>query len=128
MYRVAPLMDQRLFRIAGHRPQRLTNRDVPALARAIQAAIRRQANIDRHVINDVYCIRFYSPSFELLVRSEDWAKVVPFLKDGTFDPLISPVSQVFVSDRRSYYDVSVLDRTDPELFDRLVRILTPLFP
>jgi len=121
-------MDQRLFRIAGHRPQRLLKRDVPTLARAMVAVIRKQANVDKFVINDVYAIRFYGPGVDILVRSEDWRLVLPYLTDGTFDPLIVPVSQRTVLHRNDYYDISVVDRNDPELYERIIRILDPLFP
>lgn len=121
-------MDQRLFRIAGHRPHRLTKQDVPALARAMLAVIRRQGVLEKYAVRDVYCIRLSGPGFEVLVRSEDWAKVLPFLKDGTIDPLTLPVSQAMVSNRAAYYDASVLDRTEPDLYMRIVRVLDPLFP
>jgi len=120
-------MDQRLFRIGGSRPQRLTKQDLPTLARAMVAVIRKQAQLHRYAVRDVHCIQFSGPGIDLLVRSEDWVKVLPFLKDGTFDPLILPVSQDRVSSRTVPYDASVADLVDPELYHRILRFLDPLF-
>lgn len=120
-------MDQRLFRIGGLRPHRLTKQDVPTLAKAMVAVIRGQASIYRHVIRDIHCLRFSGTSIDLLVRSEDWVKVLPFLKDGTLDPLVVPVSPYTVLDRRATYDASVVDANDPELYFRIITILDPIF-
>jgi len=120
-------MDNRLFRIAGFRPHRLTKHDVPTLASAIVASMRQQANVQRLAVREVLCVRLWGTGFDILVRSEDWTKVVSFLQDSSFDPLIVPVSQAMVSNRSTYYDASVLDRNDSELRDRVIRALEPLF-
>lgn len=120
-------MDQRLFRIGGHRPHRLINRDVPALARAIVAYIRKQARVDKHQIQNVTCLHFIGGSVDFLVRSDDWAKVVPLLKDGSFDPLVVAVHTPNVRTRTEQFDPAVSDINDP-LYQRIVDVLNPLFP
>jgi len=117
-------MDQRLFHANGHRPHRLTNKDVPDLARAIVAYIRKQASLNKHYIHDVSCISFSGVGVDILVRADDWAKVVPLLKDGSLDPMVVPVSTVNI---RARAGTSVLDTSDP-LYKRTVELLSPLFP
>lgn len=117
-------MDQRLFRIQGHRPHRLTNKDVPALARAIVSYMRKQAILNKHYIHDVSCISFSGVGVDILVRADDWAKVIPLLKDGSLDPMLVPVTTVKV---RTGVPASVLEDSDP-LYKKAVDLLSPLFP
>ena len=80
-------VDNRLLSAYGKRPHRLTRNEVPELARALTAWVYRQVNIDKLVVgNNVPCIRlFNAKGVEVLVRSDDWAKLVPYLKDGSLD-------------------------------------------
>lgn len=122
-------MDNRLQQADGLRPQRLTRREVPALARALVAVIRRQADVDRHLIGDTPCIRIVNlgAGVNVLVRSDDWQKLVPYLKDGTLDVSQLPVARPVVLNPRVSRDASVVDVWDSELYGRVVALLETLF-
>lgn len=122
-------MDHRLFRIFGQRPHRLLKRDVPELAVAITAFLRGRATITRHVVQDVPCLHFSGDTgINLVVRSDDWAKVVPYLKDESFSPTIVPVARPGVLHASANYSPSVAEIRDPELYERVVTALNLLFP
>lgn len=123
-------MDQRLYRVYGDRPHRITQNEVPELARGILAFIRKQARVDRVAVNNVGAIRLFSATagVDLLVRSDDWIKLVPYLKDGTLDTTLLPVAEAQVFDTSSKFDSSVLDVSDKELYDRILTLLNQLFP
>lgn len=120
-------MDQRLFSIAGLRPQKLTREDLPALATAMVGAVRHRITIDSHVINDVPCIRFFGPGVNVLVRGDDWIKVVPYLKDNSFDVTIIPVAQQVVLDSTTRFDPAVITVADAALYNRILTVLRTLF-
>lgn len=120
-------MDQRLSRVAGLRPERLTPHELPGLARAMIAYVYKQVRLTHVLIQGVTCVRFYGPSTNFLVRQDDWIKVVPYLKDGSFDNLTVSVSAPLVRDRGAFYEESVVDINDP-LYRRILNVLTTLFP
>jgi hypothetical protein len=122
-------VDQRLYRVAGNRPHRLTRNEVPELARGLLAFIRRQALVEGVAINSVGFIRLYSEGagVDLLVRSDDWIKLVPYLKDGTLDTTLLPVPEPYVLNPVSRFDASVLDANDRELYNRILTLLRQLF-
>jgi hypothetical protein len=103
-------MDQRLFRIHGTRPQRLTKQDLPQLAKAMVAYMRKEASVERAFAQNIAYVRFSGVGINVLVRSEDWVKVVPYLRDGTFNAIITPVGK------------------DSDMYYRILRTLDPLFP
>jgi hypothetical protein len=122
-------VDNRLYHVNGARPHRLTRNEVPALTRALMGIIRRQAFIDRHVVSDVPCIRIHNngKGINILVRSDDWAKLLPYLKDGTLDLELLPVEQPCVLNPNTYYDPMAGDVWDPELYARISTLLNTLF-
>lgn len=122
-------MDNRLFKIYGSRPQRLTRNEVPALARGIVAVLRGRASVDRYVIHDIPCTRLFNPGggINILVRSDDWVKVVPYLKDGTLDTTQFPVNTPGVLYPNTFFDPSASVIWDTELYERVVTILLKLF-
>jgi hypothetical protein len=122
-------VDERLFRIAGVRPYPLTRHELPALAEAMLAYLRRQALVERMVVCDVPCVRFFNRSsgINVVVRSDDWAKVVPYLKDDTLDPLIFPTPVLTTANRQVQYAGSVLSINDHQLYARTLELLERLF-
>jgi hypothetical protein len=93
------------------------------------AAVRRQAYIDRHVINNVPCVRITNDGggINVLVRADDWVKLVPYLKDGTFDVSLLPVEKPVVLNPNIHYDASAGEIWDPELYARIFTLLNDLF-
>lgn len=123
-------MDQRLYRVYGRRPHRITLNEVPELALGLLAFIRKQATIDRIAINNVGCLHILSPTagVDIIVRSDDWYKLVPYLKDGTLDTTELPVAEVCVLHPNIRFDASVLSANDLELYGRILTLLQRLFP
>lgn len=122
-------MDQRLFRVFSHRPHRLTRNEVPDLAKAIVAFIRGRARVERLVVQDVACIRIFNlaAGLDVNVRGDDWVKVIPYLKDGSWDTSLFPVPEPVVLHVNTYYDPSVVDVNDRPLFERVLNVLDKLF-
>jgi hypothetical protein len=117
-------MDQRLSRIHGIRPHRLLKGDLPALAKAMVSYMRKEAKVETFFVKDVACVYFSGVGVSTLVRSDDWAKVLPFLEDGTFDSKLTPV----VSVRTNYNESDLADIYSSDMYHRILRTLDPLFP
>ena len=123
-------MDQRLFLLpSGQRPTRITRNDTPNLASAILAFLRKQASIETGSRYGVTYTWIHGVGINLTVRGDDWIKVLPFIQDGFFDTTLVPTStQGTVLDPTVYFDGSVLDRHDLELYSRIKVVLDTLFP
>lgn len=120
-------MDQRLFYIAGQRPERLTRRETPELARAMTAYFRRQASVTKGVLNDVPYVRVFNPGlFSVVVRWDDWVKIIPYLSDGSFDTTIIPDPSWCYLNPNQVFDASIVDITDP-LYNRILNTLNGIF-
>jgi len=123
-------VDNRLQQANGRRPHRLTRNEVPELARALTAWSYRQAQIDKIVVGgNIPCIRiFNAKGMDVLVRSDDWAKLVPYLKDGTLDLSQLPVDDpAVVLHPNTYYDASGVEIADPALYKRILTFLLNIF-
>lgn len=121
-------MDQRLFKIAGHRPERLTRSDTPEVARALTAYYRRQAQVSRGVLNEVAYVRLANPGvFDVIVRWDDWVKILPYLSDESFDLTIIPEPTLFVSQSSILADGSTVENTNDGLYHRILNVLNQLF-
>jgi hypothetical protein len=83
--------------------------------------------VSHHHVYNVACLHFSGAGISILVRSDDWAKVVPFLKDGSFDDLVVPVSNRSPLNRHVFFDASMSDVNDAELYNRILHTLEPFF-
>jgi hypothetical protein len=120
-------VDQRLFKIAGRRPERLTRADTPEVARAITAYYRRQAQVTRGVLNEVAYVRLVNPGvLDVVIRWDDWVKIVPYFIDGSLDTTINPEPTLLVDHFSVLTDASTIDLTDG-LYQRTLNILNQLF-
>lgn len=120
-------MDQRLFQIAGRRPERLTRADTPEVARALTAYYRHQAQVTKGVLNEVAYVRLYNPGIiNAVIRWDDWVKILPYITDGSFDTTIIPEPTLFVSDTAVLASASTIDRND-ELYQRILNVLNQIF-
>lgn len=122
-------MDQRLFKIAGHRPHRLTRSDTPEVARALTAYYRRQAQVTRGVLNEVAYVRLANPGvLDVIIRWDDWVKILPYFTSESFDPTIIPDPIVFTSKPYTLSDGSRIGDTNDWLYHRILNALNQLFP
>lgn len=120
-------MDQRLFKIAERRPERLTRADTPEVARALTAYYRRQAQVTKGVLNEVAYVRLYNPGIiDVVIRWDDWVKILPYITDGFFDTTIVPEPTLFVAQGAVLASASTIDQND-ELYQRILDVLNQLF-
>lgn len=120
-------MDQRLFKIAGRRPERLTRADTPEVARALTAYSRHQAQVTKGVLNEVAYVRLYNSGIiDVIIRWDDWVKILPYVTDGYFDTTIFPEPTLFVAQSAVLASASTIDQND-ELYQRILYVLNQLF-
>lgn len=119
-------MDHRLFRINGLRPHRLTKHDLPSLAKAMVAYMRKEASLEKHFVQNIACIHFCGVGINILVRSDDWVKVIPYLRDGTFDAIVTPVPRARM--RTPLSEANMADVYSSDMYYRILHTLDPLFP
>ena len=120
-------MDQRLFKISGRRPERLTRADTPEVARALTAYYRRQAQVSRGVLNEVTYVRLVNPGvLDVVIRGDDWVKILPYVTNGFFDPTLYPEPMLFVAQTSVLSDATTIDQTS-ELYQRILNVLNDIF-
>ena len=121
-------VEARLGKIGGQRLARLYVKDLPRLARGIVAVIRNRAHARAHVARNVPFVRIKSDEHDILVMKEDWEKILPYIQDGTFNPMVVPRNpQVGYLDFRIAYGEPVLDHADRRLFEAILGTLQLLF-
>lgn len=122
-------VDSRLFLLDGQRPSRLRKTDVPNLAKGLIAVLRKRASIGTGYRQGVGYVRIWDPGFSMIVLKEDWERIFPFIRDGSFDPLLTPVNPpvAYLNPKISFKD-SVLELADQPLFQHMLALLEPLFP
>lgn len=121
-------MDERLRRASGLRAERLTFPELPSLAVAIVASVRKQCHVQNFVMDGEPCVRLYGDGFNAVVRGSDWKRVLPFLLDGTFEPSVVPVPMRVTLDPNVQFDVPALLVEDAFLYQRVLGVLKGLFP
>lgn len=121
-------MESRWKTLKGLRLAPLTNNELPDLARAIVGHIRKKVDVKNGVYLDQTFVCFTGPGVQVLVRGEDWNLILPYLKDGSFNPLVIPDPQIVTVDRTVRYEPSVIPYQDRPLYIRVLNVLTSLFP
>ncbi len=123
-------MDERLTLLNDRRLESLTKRDTPELARALVAFMRRRCHVGRALIREVTYIRLYADDGRINqnIRLDDWQRLVPYLRDEVWNPLIvaTPRAGLLHPDRAA--DVALLPETDRPLYLRILQDLEILFP
>lgn len=124
-------MDVRLHDVVTglHRARRLTQSDLPLVARSLTAVIRRRGGATS-------CLNRHSRAVELILGSgekvvilkEDWEKIWPFIEDGTFNPQVIPTSPRGIVPRFPNSIPEQLDWRASGLYQLILNTLTPLFP
>lgn len=115
-------MDQRLLRTYGTRPLPLTQHELPSVAEGMVAAIRNQARVELIQVQSVPCVRLVGLNVDVTIRGDDWAKMVPYLRDGFFEPSHNPMLRPKTSEHAlAWWD-------DQALYVRILQILQSLFP
>ena len=121
-------MDSRLTFYQGQRPAPLRTTDLPSVALAIVAALRKLIKVDRGTCGTMSLVHLHGRGLDLVMRGEDWAKILPYLRDGTFNPQIILPERIPVLQPEHLIEVAMLDQVDRDLYQRVLGVLLELFP
>jgi hypothetical protein len=77
-------MDSRLWRVNGRRPSKLRRNDLPQVAQAIVDAELGRAEVRVGHVRGASFVNIHKKNtYDIVVLGEDWAKIVPFLRNST---------------------------------------------
>lgn len=67
--------------------------------------------------------------FHVQVLAEDWAKILPYIQDESFNQVIvkSQIDSVWI-DPNTMHAPPLIDRTDRQYYLRILEVLQGLFP
>lgn len=100
---------------------------MPVVAKAVAGAQRRVASVFRVFDRAPYYYYFRAERFDVCVLLEDFAKILPYIQDGTLDPLQYPAP--LISGRPGVRrDIHTIDQWDPAFYRRVLDLLITLFP
>jgi hypothetical protein len=122
-------VDSRIkFTPNGKRPSRLMYSDLPVVARAIISIIRKQGTAKVVSRYGLHYVQLVGRDFNLVILMEDWEKILPYIREGSFNSTIFPIGyEVCYSDPSSHYDSATLDEADKLFYERTLYILQGLF-
>jgi len=123
-------VDGRLYKLGDRRLGHLFKSDLPILALALTAQQRGQCTVWREFTHAIPWYRLFSETlnFDVRVRGDDWKKIEPYIKDGTWNVQLVPVEQVGWLHPEQAFDVSSLTVNDRALYDRILNDLEREFP
>lgn len=121
-------MDNRLYNIET-RPGEQRRQNLPLLARALVSLFRKQAVVKTGRTKNVGYVRIEAAGFHVQVLESDWAKIMPYIRDETFNQVIvkSQIDSVWI-DPIAAHESSIIDHTDRQYYLRVLQILQGLFP
>jgi len=121
-------VDSRLFKIET-RPGNLRRQDLPILARALVAVLLRQGRAKTGTSRNLQYVRLETPEGNVQVLASDWAKIMPYLQDDSFNQTVfkSQMDTVWL-DPLTAHAPSIIDRTDRQYYLRVLNTLQGLFP
>jgi hypothetical protein len=120
-------VDGTLLLVAGRRPTFLRRSDLPEAARAIVAYQRGRARVQGGQGRGIGYVHFMGPDVDVVIRREDWLKILPFIQAGTFEPQLVPVGTPTVRDPAVHFASGTLDLRDRVLYARVLGVLQGLF-
>jgi len=112
-----------------HRARRLTQSDLSLVARGLTAAIlKRGVAAPRGNRHNKGVELILGTGETLVILKEDWAKIWPFIEDGTFNPQVIPTKPRGAVARFPGTEAGQVDLRAAGLYQRILDTLTPLFP
>lgn len=120
-------MDGTLLRISGRRPVRLLKSDLPEVAVAIVAYARGKVRVDANQGRGISYVRLHGLTVNVVIRHEDWEKILPYVETDTFHPQIVPAATPTVRDPEVHFAPGTLDARDRTFYARVLGILQSLF-
>ncbi len=110
----------------GLRLETLKQPDLPNLAKAICAYMRGVPDIQLHAgqSRNIAYVLFTGNkgSFVVLVRGDDWSKIVPYLQSDALSPPGLPINN------RGALTLSNIDLFDSYYYNQVLGVLNGLFP
>jgi len=121
-------VDNRLFNITT-RPGLLRTQDLPLVARALVSLFRKQAVVKTGRTKNLGYVRIEAHDFQVQILAEDWAKIMPYIQDETFNQVVvkSQIDPVVINPLVAH-DSSIIDGVDRQYYLRVLQILQGLFP
>jgi hypothetical protein len=120
-------MDARLWSIFGQRAETLKRPDLPNLARAIVAYMRHlDISVHAGYVRNTSYVLFQGEknTFQVLVRGDDWAKILPFIQDDTLAPPPEPLKPWY----NGVASLANIDVYDSLYYNQVLGVLNGLFP
>ena len=84
------MSENRHWSIYGVRPETLKRPDLPDLARAILGYLRGFVKVHSGFKHNVQWYAFQGPAFQVVLRGDDYAKIVPLIATDQFNPVPFP--------------------------------------
>lgn len=98
------------------------------MAKAIVGYERKLVTAERCYSRQVAYFRFTAKGLDCIVLATDFEKILPYIKDGTFDPIQYPPPTIDVGSPTVHPDISTIDQWDPVFYGRVYGQLRALFP
>jgi len=111
---------------SGRRLHPIRVPDLEELAHALVAAHRHRATVAADPTRPGW-VQIVGQGFDVSVNKEDWAKIFPFLADGSWDCGIVPLSKGGFSNPGARAEGGVLTLTEGEFFNRVLDDLKLIF-
>lgn len=113
----------------GFRLEHLKKPDLPNLAKAICAYMRRLPDIQVHggQAQNISYVRFEGQrgAFQVVVRGDDWAKIVPYLQSDALSP---PPQPLLPWRNIGVVTLANIDVFDAQYYNQVLGVLNGLFP
>jgi hypothetical protein len=106
----------------------LTSKDFPEVAEAIVMALRKRGNVSIHDTSGTRYVRISGNQRNVLVLSEDWVKVLPYLADSSLDPNVYPPPSKPKDESLREVDEAWILQGDDILLMKVLALLKKLFP
>lgn len=121
-------VDNRLFKIET-RPGYQRQQDLPLLARALVAVFRKRGQAKIGIKKNVRFVRLETPEFHVQLLASDWAKIMPYIEDESFNQVVvkSQIDSVWI-DSLTAHATALVIRTDQQYYLRILTVLQGLFP
>jgi len=92
------------------------------------AVARKQAKATRGKYQNVGYVRLVGSNVDEVLLSSEWDRILPYVEDGSFSPIMFPVSAGFrYLDPKVQFDGSTLDSRDWYFYQRILGVLQQLF-
>ena len=107
-------MDSRLSYHHGQRLMHLRRSDLPQVALGIVGATLKLVQSERGVHGTTPFVRLSGRGINVVIRGDDWSKIVPYLENGVFNPQVVAPDRIPYLQPEFILDIATLDSTDKD--------------